>query len=328
MKIAQSRRVAASLKKPRALQIGDTISVVSPASPPTNPKVLLQIREQLENLGFKVRLGKYSGERKGYLAGSDRERLSDLNHAFSHRSVRAILCVRGGYGVSRILPAVRFKLLRDDPKIVVGCSDITALLQAGLIEAGVTMFHGPMAQGLVQPDCPNFTWQSLLQNLFKREAAIGSITTGYAGAAAVEGLRRGVVTAPLVGGNLSILLSLLGTRYFPSLAGKIVCLEDIGEKPFRLDRMLTQLIAVGAFDSVAGFALGDFKDCEYPQAIQTEPLQTVRDVIIERLVPLKKPIVFGLPFGHNPHNATLPLGVCATLNGTAGDLVIEEFGVR
>jgi muramoyltetrapeptide carboxypeptidase len=223
---------------------------------------------------------------------------------------------------------LNFKQLQQDPKIVVGCSDITALLQAGLLEAGITMFHGPMAQGLIQPDCPDFTWESLLQTLFKREAALGSITAGYQRAASVVGLRRGVVTAPLVGGNLSILLSLLGTRFFPSLTGKIVCLEDVGEKPFRLDRMLTQLITVGAFDSVAGFALGDFKDCEYPAGLSKEPLQTVRDVMIDRLVPLKKPIVFGLPFGHSSHNATLPLGVRATLNGTVGDLVIEEFGVR
>jgi muramoyltetrapeptide carboxypeptidase len=223
---------------------------------------------------------------------------------------------------------VHFSKLREDPKIIVGSSDITALLQAGLIEAGVPMFHGPMAQSLVQGDCPDFTWGSLLQTLFKRDAALGSIVTSYEHASSVVGLRRGVVTAPLVGGNLTILLSLLGTRYFPSLSGKIVCLEDVGEKPFRLDRMLTQLLAVGAFDSVAGFALGDFKDCEYPPTPNGELRQTVRDVMIERLSPLKKPIVFGLPFGHKPHNATLPLGVRATLNGTAGDLVIEEFGVR
>jgi muramoyltetrapeptide carboxypeptidase len=191
----------------------------------------------------------------------------------------------------------------------------------------MVMFHGPMAQSLVDVRCPTFTWSSLLAHLMKREEALGSVARGY-DAQVVEGVRRGRVTAQLVGGNLSILVSLLGTPFLPALRNKILCLEEVSEKPYRIDRMLTQLISVGALDEVAGFALGDFRDCEYQDASVVERRQTVREVIVERLGRFGKPIVMGLPFGHNPHNCTLPLGALATLNGASGDLCIEEFGVR
>lgn len=316
-----------SLTRPPALKAGDHVALVAPASPPLSPGVIPSTIERLETLGFKVVVGKQCTQRTGFLAGSDRDRISDLHAAFSRSSVKAIFCVRGGYGVGRILGALDFKRLANHPKIVVGCSDVTALLCGGLVRAGMVMFHGPMGQSLVDGCCPDFTWNSLLVTLMKRDAALGSIVRGY-DSAQVEGLRRGKVTAQLVGGNLTVLLSLLGTPFFPSLKNKIVCLEDVSEKPYRIDRMLTQLLSVGAFDEVAGFALGSFKDCEYMATSSREKMQTLREVLVERLYRLGKPIVLGLPFGHNPHNSTLPLGVRATLDGTRGDLSIEEFGVR
>ncbi len=316
-----------TLTKPPALKAGDHIALVAPASPPLSPDVIPRTQERLETLGFKVSVGKQCAQRNGFLAGSDRERVSDLHAAFSRSSVKAIFCIRGGYGVGRILSSLDFKRLAARPKIIVGCSDITALLCGGLVEAGMVMFHGPMGQSLVDTACPDFTWNSLLVTLMKRDAALGSIVRGY-DRAQVEGLRRGRVTAPLIGGNLSVLLSLLGTPFFPSFKNKIVCLEDVSEKPYRIDRMLTQLLSVGAFDEVAGFALGNFRDCEYERASSGEQRQTLQEVLVERLYRLGKPIVFGLPFGHNPHNCTLPLGVRATLDGARGDLIIEEFGVR
>lgn len=327
MNFVRPTPIKRSLTKPPALEAGDSVALVAPASPPLAPDVISRTRERLETLGFKVVVGKRCGQRSGFLAGSDRDRLSDLHTAFSRSSVKAIFCVRGGYGVGRILGAVDFKRLVTQPKIVVGCSDVTALLCGGLVRAGTVMFHGPMGQSLTDSSCPDFTWNSLLVTLMKRDTALGSITRGY-NRTQVEGLRRGKVTAQLVGGNLTVLLSLLGTPFFPSLKNKIVCLEDVSEKPYRIDRMLTQLLSVGAFDEVAGFAFGSFKDCEYAATSSCEKMQTVREVLVERLHRLGKPIVLGLPFGHNPHNSTLPLGVRATLDGTKGDLIIEEFGVR
>lgn len=327
MNFVQPRPLKRTLTKPPALKAGDLIALVAPASPPLSSDVIPRTKERLETLGFKVAVGRSCAKKNGFLAGSDRERISDLHAAFSRSSVKAIFCVRGGYGVGRILSSIDFTKLAAHPKIIVGCSDITALLCGGLLRGGMVMFHGPMGQSLVDPLCPDFTWNSLLLTLMKRDAALGSIRRGY-DAARVEGVRRGVVTAPLVGGNLSVLLSLLGTPFFPSLRNKIVCLEDVSEMPYRVDRMLTQLLSVGAFDAVAGFALGDFKDCEYGVSRSGERRQTLREVVVDRLARLGKPIVMGLPFGHNPHNCTLPLGVRATLDGTKGDLIIEEFGVR
>jgi muramoyltetrapeptide carboxypeptidase len=327
MKCVRPTAIKRTLTKPSSLRAGDHIALVAPASPPLSPDVIPRTKERLETLGFKVVTGRGCTQKNGFLAGTDRERVSDLHAALSRPSVKAIFCIRGGYGVGRILSALDFKRLTAQPKIIVGCSDITALLCAGLVKAGVVTFHGPMAQSLVDPACPDFTWNSLLVTLMKRDAALGSIVRGYS-RSQVEGLRRGKVTAPLIGGNLTVFLSLLGTPFFPALKNKIVCLEDVSEKPYRIDRMLTQLLAVGAFDEVAGFALGTFKDCEYERSYSGEPRQTLRDVVIERLSRLGKPIVLGLPFGHEPHNCTLPLGVLATLDGSRGDLIVEEFGVR
>jgi muramoyltetrapeptide carboxypeptidase len=222
-------------------------------------------------------------------------------------------------------------MLKRTPKIIVGCSDVTALLCAAAVKAQTRTFHGPMPSALMEPECPSYTWDCLLQTLSGAASATGSILAGYPDTSfTIQSIRKGRVTAPLIGGNLSVLCSLIGTPYFPSLKNRILFFEDIGETPFRIDRNLTQLLSLGLLDSVAGFALGLFKDCAYRPPQPGEPLeyrQDLRDVITERLKPLGRPILLGLPFGHLPFNATLPLGALATLDATRGDLIIEEQSV-
>jgi muramoyltetrapeptide carboxypeptidase len=222
--------------------------------------------------------------------------------------------------------------MKDSPKILLGCSDITTLHCLNLLNGGTISFHGPMPQSLVEPECPDFTWQKLLSALRGDGSALGSLSEGYPHASeTVQSLRKGRVTARLVGGNLTVMGSLIGTPYFPSLDGNIFFFEDIGETPFRIDRCLTQMLNVGLLQSAAGFALGLFKDCEYRPSKPGEPVeyrQSLKDVIIDRLAPLGKPIVMGLPFGHVPFNATIPVGGLATLDGGKGTLMIEELGVR
>jgi muramoyltetrapeptide carboxypeptidase len=293
--------------------------------------VVDQAWERFEKLGYKVQVGRNARHRHGFLAGTDTERAKDLNAAFSSRSIRAIFCIRGGYGLGRILDRIDFGALARNPKIIVGCSDITALLCGAAIFAKVRTFHGPMPSSLVESECPEFTWNSLIQTLSGAPASQGSILSGYPDArSTVFPIRKGKVTAPLIGGNLAVLCSLIGTPFFPSLAGKISFFEDIGETPFRIDRNLTHLLSLGLLDSVAGFALGLFKDCAYRPPKAGDPLeyrQDLRDVITERLRPLGKPIIMGLPFGHLPLNATLPIGALATLDATKGDLLIEDSSV-
>jgi len=312
------------LRKPPRLQRGDTICVIAPASPPLSASLFDTATKRLSELGYEVRIGTHARDTNGFLAGSDRHRILDLNKAFRSKSVRAILCVRGGYGTGRILTQIDFKALRQSPKILVGCSDLTTLLCGALVKSGITAFHGPTVQSLMQPDCPPFTWERFLAQLRGGDECVGPVVSPAE--STIDSLCPGRATGRLVGGNLSIINSLIGTSFLPSLSGAILCLEDVGETPYRIDRALTHFLNLGLLNGVAGFALGTFDKCSYkPQ--DAEALQSLRDVIIDRLRPLKKPVVLGLPFGHIPNNATIPLGAIATLDARQGALIIEEAGV-
>lgn len=273
-------------------------------------------------------MGTHSSERIGFLAGTDAQRLHDLHEAFASPSIRAIVCARGGYGSGRLVRAIDFNKLRAQPKIFVGSSDLCNILNGCLAHAGLTAFHGPTMQSLLEDTTPEFTLNSWKLQITGDSNALGSIKRGLAPEQVrVESLCPGRATGRLIGGNLAVLLSVLGTPLFPCLDDSIVFLEDIGETPFRIDRNLTHLLNIGALDNVRGFALGTFERCAYrPEDAVNK--QTLRDVVVDRLAPLGKPIVLGLPFGHTRYNATLPVGALATLDGDAADLIIEELGVR
>ena len=283
----------------------------------------------LEKLGFKIRLAPNVRRRHGYLAGNDRDRASDLMRMFTDRKVNAILCVRGGYGAARLLPRLDYDAIRDNPKIFVGYSDITSLHCAFLTKANMVSFHGPMLNSdFVHPDMPKFTLQSFLRTLGvehnPERNARRSISEGYRRKTA-RTLRRGLANGQLIGGNLSLLCTLIGTPWQPEFKGRILFLEDVGEPPYRFDRMLTHLLNCGLLQQVAGIAIGLNADCEDPKAKTAgEYRQSLDDVLKERLLPLKIPVVTGLPFGHVPHNATLPVGVHSTLDAFHGDLLITE----
>ena len=312
--------------KPPRLNHGDTIGIVAPASAPIDAKAIDRSVKVLQSLGFKVKLGKHLRKKQGFLAGSDEERLGDLMSMFRDPEVKAILCVRGGYGTARLLPLLDYKVIRANPKIFVGYSDITSLHCAFLKKANLVTFHGPMLHSdFCKKDMPDFTLQSFLNTLTQPYAA-GSICKTYHGKISV--LRRGKASGRLLGGNISLLCTTLGTPYQPSFKKKILFLEDLDEAPYRFDRMLTHLLNAGVLQQVAGVAVGLNRNCIDPQAKKRKQYwQTVEDVLKERLAPLKVPVVAGLPFGHVPLNATLPMGVQAELDGTNGDLTILEPAV-
>lgn len=314
--------------KPARLLPGDTIGVVAPASPPPDPQNIDRAVAALETLGFKVRLAAHVRQRHGFLAGSDRDRAGDLMRAFTDRKVKAILCVRGGHGVTRLLPRLDFAAIRANPKIFVGYSDLTALHCALRARADLISFHGPMLNAdFVAHGFPKFTRESFRRTLMQ-PAAPGGICTGYQGKT-VSVLRGGTAAGELMGGNLTMLCALLGTPWQPSFRRKILCFEEINEAPYRLDRMLTQLLNAGLLPQVAGIAIGLCHGCEDVTARRGgEYRQTLADVFRERLLPLRVPVVTGLPFGHVAANATLPLGARAVLDGRAGDLVITAGAVR
>jgi len=313
---------------PGRLNYGDTIGIIAPASAPPDPKNIDRSVAALERLGFKSKLAPNVRKRWGYLAGSDRDRASDLMKVFADRKVKAIICVRGGYGASRLLPLLDYRTIRANPKIFIGYSDITSLHCAFLVKAGLVSFHGPMLNSdFVKQDLPDFTLHSFLRTLMQPSAP-GSISAGYK-KKTVAILRRGIVSGPLMGGNISLLCATLGTPYQPSFKNQILFFEDLGELPYRFDRMLTQLLNAGLLQQVAGIAIGVNANCHEPKAKNSkEYRQTLEDVFKERLLPLKVPIVTGLPFGHIPLNATLPIGARVTLDAVKGDLTIDEPAVR
>ncbi len=314
--------------KPRRLESGDTIGIISPASAPPDPKNIDRSIAVLERMGFKTKLAPNARKRWGFLAGSDRDRASDLMRMFADPKVNAIICVRGGYGTARLLPYLDYQVIRANPKIFVGYSDITSLHCAFLVKSDLISFHGPMLNSdFVKKDFPDFTLISFLKTLMQASPP-GSIRTGYQDKT-VEILRRGKVSAPLIGGNISILCASLGTPWQPSFKNKILFFEDLDEVPYRFDRMLTQLLNAGLLQQVAGVAIGVNADCFDPYAkTMKEFRQTIRDVFEERLLPLKVPVVMGLPFGHIPLNAMLPVGARATLDANKGDLIITEAAVK
>lgn len=316
-----------SLLKPERLCFGDSVGIIAPASAPADPRAVDRAAGALERFGFKPKFGKNIRARRGFLAGTDHQRATDLMAMFADKKVKAILCLRGGYGSARILDRLDYEVIRRNPKILSGYSDITSLHGALTKRSGLVSFHAPMLNGeLADPKIPEFTRTSFFRCVMEAKPA-GGICAGYDGKT-VSIVHGGTAEGRLVGGNLSLICASLGTPFVPSFKGKIIFFEDIGEKPYRLDRMLTQLLNAGVFSQVAGVAVGLNQDCVDSDAKPGgECRQSAADVLTERLGRLRVPVVTGLPFGHVALNATIPVGVRATLDGRKRDLVIMESAV-
>jgi muramoyltetrapeptide carboxypeptidase len=303
------------------LRTGDLIGVVSPASPIDDPTRLEQGIRYLESCGYRAMTGTHVGQRSGYLAGTDEERAGDLHAMFADRRVKAIMCIRGGYGTPRLLAHINYAMIRKNPKIFVGYSDITALHLAFWARARLVTFHGPMLgvdmAGAMDPFAEEAFWR-LLTAPVRRQHLIPP-------GGGTERLTPGRGTGRLLGGNLSLLLSLFGTRYLPALHRALLFLEEVGEEPYRVDRMLTQLRNAGVFRSVAGIVLGHFSDCTPKDP--AKPSQTVGEIVQGIAAGCRGPFVTGLPFGHERKMITIPLGVRAVLDGDAGTLELLERAV-
>jgi muramoyltetrapeptide carboxypeptidase len=296
--------------KPRRLKPGDLVGILAPAGPVEEEELLPGIKA-LELLGFRVRLSPHALLKEGYLAGGDELRLQDLHALFQDDEVKAIICARGGYGCLRLFDRIDFDLIRKRPKILVGYSDITALLLAVYKRARLVTFHGPLLKDMTKNQGSNLSF------LTKLMTSPESVTMRFEGA---EALRRGSASGKLLGGNLSLITHLLGTPFMPSLKGALLFLEERGEAPYRIDRMLTHLRLSGLLSGCAGVMTGTFEDCGEPSAVGT--------LIEERLGDLPVPIMIGLPIGHGEVNTSLPIGVKAVLDTGKKTLTLSEPGVR
>jgi muramoyltetrapeptide carboxypeptidase len=315
------------LVKPQRLKFGDTVGIVAPASAPDDPKDVDNFAKGLAKLGFKPKLAPNIRKRLGFLAGDDQARASDLMGMFSDSDVKAIICLRGGYGSARLLGMLDYRVIRKNAKVFVGFSDITSLHNAFMTHAKMVSFHGPtLNTSITDPNPSKLTLGSLERTIMQ-----ASVPGGICDSAVREDvtiLQKGMATGPLIGGNLSVLMATIGTPYQPPFKNAIFFFEDVDEKPYRFDNWLTQLLNTGLLQQVAGIAVGTNKDCEDPDAAKSKEFhQTVEDVLKDRLLPLGVPVVAGLPFGHVHNNATLPVGLQATLDGLNGDLIIDEPAV-
>jgi muramoyltetrapeptide carboxypeptidase len=317
------------LLRPRRLAPGQTIGMVAPSAAPNEPERIRFAIDTVESLGFKVKPGAHLYDREGYLAGADAARAADLNAMFADDGVDAIWCVRGGYGASRILPALDYALMQRKPKALIGYSDITALHVAIHRHAGLVTFHGPVAFRAFTPyslgELKRVLWTGetpvRLGGPPPFERAEGRVDWENRVATLVPGTARG----RLLGGNLCLMSHLCGTPYFPDLRGAILFLEDVEEAYYRIDRMLTQLWLSGALAGVAGVAFGKFTNCNSsPFFLQNRPLD---DILAERCRALGVPAVSGIMVGHIEDQTTLPVGCLAELDADAGTLTLLEPGV-
>ena len=259
--------------------------------------------KNIEELGFKVKEGQFLRARYGYLAGKDEERLSDIHAMYKDSSVNGIWCVRGGYGVTRLLDQLDYQLIKQNTKALIGYSDITALHIAIYQKTGTIGFHGPVASSN-QNNYNKTSFKALLMDP-KDSFIIENYDDQKGNYDSLEILREGVAEGIIIGGNLSLLSAMVGTKYAPNYRNKIVLIEDVGEEPYRIDRMLTQLIGSSNLAKASGIILGQFKGCN-PDNPATS--LSLLDCLKDRLLPLKVPIIYGMHFGHIEHNFTFPIG--------------------
>lgn len=310
--------------KPKRLKAGDTVGVIAPASG-LSQESFDKALQNLENLGFKTKVGKSARSVNGFLAGTDKQRLEDLHWAFSDSEIKAVWCVRGGYGVTRILPGVDYNLIKKNPKIFIGYSDITALHTAIFQNCGLVTFHGPVASS----NYLDYSKNHVVNTLINPSAPYKIELSEYNKAQESNLYKTEIITAgkcrgKLIGGNLSLLSALAGTPFaLQNIKGKILFVEDVGEQPYRIDRMLTQLRQSVDLRSLAGIALGIFEDCN-PKTAGT---QSLLDVLKDRFGDLGIPVIYGLSFGHIRDQFTLPVGIEAELDTANATMTLLETGV-
>lgn len=317
-------QTATPVVKPRRLKTGDLVGLITPGSF-ISDEALQKAVLNIEGLGFRVKLSTNIRAQRGFTAGEDRQRLDDLHAMFTDNEVAAVWCARGGYGCSRLLPFVDYQLIAQHPKALIGYSDVTALLQAVFLKTGLIGFHGPVAAS----DFTEYTKAQLSAVLLEGNA--GHLITPAEGNLAETKpayqpflISPGKASGPLMGGNLSLLAALAGTPYQADIAGKLLFIEEIGEKPYRIDRMLTQLRQSWPLQSAAGIALGIFEDC---QPKEGDLSLSLADTLYDRLGDLGIPVAYGFSFGHIAHQCTLPLGIKASMDTQRLTINLEEPAV-
>ncbi len=301
--------------KPKRLKRGHILGIVAPASPTSKEKIE-KACEKLSQMGFRVVVGKNCHSQYGYLTAEDKLRAEELNSMFTNKDIDGIICLRGGYGTPRILDLLDYELIKNNPKVFVGYSDITSLHIALNKYADLVTFHGPMAASDIAGDFSDFSRDSLLNAISSDEfnPIIRNATEE------IKTINGGIAVGQIIGGNLSLLTSTLGTPYEIDTKGKILFIEEIGENTYKIDRMLTQLRLAKKLEEAEGIILGNFNNC-LPSDQGDFSLEEVFEQIIK---PLNKPTIYNLQAGHCDPAITIPFGVKARLDATKQEITILE----
>lgn len=318
--LAQETPLPATILKPPRLKIGDTVGLISPASP-INSRDIEEARRVLAALGLKVKLGAHLLNRHSlYLAGTDAERAADVNAMFADSSVQAIIAMRGGWGCNRILPLLEYNHYRASPKILMGYSDITALLLAIYAQSGIVTFHGPVGTSTWN----SFTVDYLKHVLFNREAITMHNPLNTQTQIRVETITPGKARGKLVGGNLSVLAAMVGSAYLPSWKQAILFVEEVEEEVYHVDRMLTQLKLAGILEQIGGFVFGQCTDCKPKE----QGSLILGQVLREHIQPLGIPAWYGSMIGHIKDKFTLPVGIQVEIDASQGTIQMLESAVN
>jgi len=315
------------LIKPPRLKPGAVVGIISPASATFVQEELDIVIDAVRGLGLVPKLATHVRDRYGYLAGTDIERAADINQFFQDKQIAALLPIRGGWGCSRILPYLNYQIIRQNPKIIIGFSDITSLILGINAHTQLVTFHGP--NGLT-------SWRTTQTQYFRRVLFNGELVTftnSKDGDDAdrlmqvknrIQTITPGKARGRLIGGNLSVLSGIVGSPYLPNMAGAILFLEDTGENIYRLDRLMTHLKLAGVFDKLAGFIFGQCPGCT-PDADYGS--LTLEEVIWGHIQPLKIPAFYGAAIGHLENIVTLPIGLNVEIDATKGAIAMLESAV-
>lgn len=313
---SSAKNSAPSTLLPKAFKKGDTVGLISPSAATADRMEFTFAKEALEALEFKVKLGENLDNRYGHLAGTDMERANDLNQMFADPEVKAVICIRGGSGASRILPLLDYAMIAKNPKPLLGYSDITALHCAIYSQTGMVTFHGPNGSG----SWNSFNVKQFEQMFFEKEKMTFKNEQTKSDDLVVKSnriqtLRAGQVEGKILGGNLTVLTALSGTAYYPDFQDAILFIEDIGEDPYRIDRMMSTLMLNGTLGKIKGFIFGQCSDCEPGGGYGSLSVDQVLD---DYILPLGIPAYTGAMIGHLPKQFIVPVGAKVQMDAEEG----------
>jgi muramoyltetrapeptide carboxypeptidase len=303
-----------TIVKPHPLKKGDLIAVIAPGGAVFKSSNIKRFESILTNLGFRVLNGKTLTARYGQFAGSDALRAQEMNEMFANPEVKGIITMRGGSGCARILSLLDYDLIRDNPKVFMGMSDITSLLISIYAKSGLVGFHGPVGYSSWE----RFTLEHFRHTVMEGKEVLMQNPSNNAGFYTIN---SGKARGQLMGGNLTVLTNMLGSNFLPDWKGKILFLEEINEETYRVDRMLNQLKMNGIFDQINGVIIGKFRNCEPEEADKSLSLEQAVKGYLE---PIGKPAFYGSMIGHIKDKFTIPMGVEVEMDANTGNIRMLE----